>query len=105
MSQKDSQEDQGTLKQLGGSLLAILLLPGPHGLPGSSLGSLELSRTSLRKAPPQGVRQSLRRGHRAIPEVDPWLPPSSTAHLSTSRGSSAFHNWYCHHAKLVQDMM
>ena len=39
-SQKEGQDDQGTLKQLEGILLALLLLPG---LPsGSSLGALEL---------------------------------------------------------------
>ena len=41
----------GALKQLGGSPLALLPLSGPPGLPfSSSLGSLELPQTSLRKA-------------------------------------------------------
>ena len=42
-SRKEGQEEQRTLKQLGGVSLALLPLPGLVGLPfGSSLGSLEL---------------------------------------------------------------
>ena len=43
-SQKEDQEDQGTLKQLGEvPLFACLPSPGPPGLPsGSSLGSYDL---------------------------------------------------------------
>ena len=49
-SQKEGQEDQGALKQLGGSSLFLLPLPGPPGLPsGSSLASLELHQNSLSK--------------------------------------------------------
>ena len=32
-SQKEGQEDQDTLKAIGGFPLALLLLPGPPGLP------------------------------------------------------------------------
>ena len=48
-SQKEGQEDQGTLKALGGgSTLALLPLPGPPVLPfGSSLASLELHQTTF----------------------------------------------------------
>ena len=47
----ERQEDQGTLEQPEGSPLVLSLLPGPPDLPvGSSLGSLELRQTSLRKA-------------------------------------------------------
>ena len=42
-SQKEGQEDQGTLKQLGGGPASSFPLSGPPGLPfGSSLGSLNL---------------------------------------------------------------
>ena len=43
-SQKEGQEDQGTLKHLGGPSLAFLHLPGPPGLP---LGFPWLSLVSL----------------------------------------------------------
>ena len=49
-SQKDGQEDQGTLKQLGELPLALALLPlhGPPGPPsGSLLGCLELRQAIL----------------------------------------------------------
>ena len=50
-SQKDGQEDQGTLKQLAGPPLALLSLPGPPGLPsGSSLGSLTIHQTAKEQA-------------------------------------------------------
>ena len=43
--QKEGQEDQGEIKELGG--IGVLRFPGPPGLPpGSSLGCLEL---------PQGI--------------------------------------------------
>ena len=43
VTQKEGQEDQGTLKQLGGLSRALFPLPGPYRLPsGSSLGFLEL---------------------------------------------------------------
>ena len=42
-SQKEGQEDQGKVKELGGTLPAVLGFPGPSGLPsGSSLDCLEL---------------------------------------------------------------
>lgn len=44
---EEGQEDHGTLKQLGGSPLALLHLLGPPGRP-SSLGSLELPQATLR---------------------------------------------------------
>jgi hypothetical protein len=51
-SQKEGQEDQGTLKQLGGSPLSILPRPGPPGHPsGSSLGSLSIHQTALSYSP------------------------------------------------------
>ena len=47
-SQKEGQEEQGTLKQLVGFPLALLSLPGPPGLPsGSSLGSLTIHQATL----------------------------------------------------------
>ena len=40
-SQKESHDDQGTLKQVW-IPITLLFFPGPHGLPsGSSLGSLD----------------------------------------------------------------
>ena len=36
MSQKEGQEDQGTLEQLWGVPLALLPLPGPPALPSGS---------------------------------------------------------------------
>ena len=54
-SQKEGQEDQGEVKELGGTPLGLLGSPGPPGLPsGSSLASLELHQTSLRTALPPG---------------------------------------------------
>ena len=49
MSQKEGQEDQGTLKQLGGgSPVALLSFLGTPGLlSGASLGVLELLQTIL----------------------------------------------------------
>ena len=42
-SQKEEQEDQRTFNQLGGTTLALLTLPGPHGLlSGSSWGLIRL---------------------------------------------------------------
>ena len=48
-TQKEGQEDQETLKQLGeGSPLARLPPPGPPGIPSSSsLGSLSIHHTAL----------------------------------------------------------
>ena len=47
-SQKEGQEDQGEIKELGGAPLAVLRSPGPPGLPsGSSLGSLTIHQTGL----------------------------------------------------------
>ena len=47
---KEGQDDQGTLKQVEGSPLSLLPLPGPPGLPfASSLGSLELLKGSTCK--------------------------------------------------------
>ena len=49
--QKESQEDQGEVKELGGTPLAVIRSPGPPGLPsGSPLDPLELHQTSLREA-------------------------------------------------------
>ena len=51
-SQKEGQEDQGEVKELGRSPpLGLLGSPGSPGLPsGSSLASLELHQTGLRRA-------------------------------------------------------
>ena len=50
-SQKEGQEDQGEIKEIGGPPLIVLRSPGPPGLPsGSSLGSLTIHQTSLRRA-------------------------------------------------------
>ena len=47
-SQKEGQEEQGEVKELGGSHLAAVRSPGPPGLPFcASLGSLELPQSSL----------------------------------------------------------
>ena len=47
-SQKEGQEDQGVIEELGGTPLAALRSPGPPGLPsGSSLGSLRIHHTGL----------------------------------------------------------
>ena len=47
-SQKEGQEDQGEIKELGGTPLAVSGSPGPPGLPsGSSLGSLSIHQTCL----------------------------------------------------------
>ena len=48
LEEPEGKEDQWTLKALGGAPLALLPLPGHHGLPsGSSLASLELHQTTL----------------------------------------------------------
>ena len=47
--QKEDQDDQGEVKNVGGIPLAVSKSAGPTGLPfGSSLGSLEVPQTTLR---------------------------------------------------------
>ena len=59
--QKEGQEHQGTLKQLGRSPKALLSLPGPPGLPsGSPLGSPTIHQATLYYSLFKGILASLR---------------------------------------------
>ena len=68
LSQKEGQEDQGTLKQLlrGAPLKALLPLPGPLGLPHGS---------GLPGSPSSYPNPS------SYPYVEVWVAPKSAAGL------------------------